>query len=450
MGGIVKAVKKVVKGVTKAVKKVVKGIGKVVSKVTEKLGPIGTIAVSMIAPYAIGAMAGAGGWVGALGKGLQAIGSAISAPFKALSAVGKNLLGSAFQGASELAGAAFGQGNSISSALTSAADYFGVNASNAWSPIQAGKDAFGSAWDAASKSFGEAVDGVKSAMGMGQDAVASQINGSSYTDMLMEQTADFGYEGMKATAESYGIDMSANGQMGMLQEQMAGFGPEEWLDTANSLATDSASGLAAPTFDPQAYLDNPDKWLKETPWDLQEQVAGQVGATPGSDQFNLLVEQQADFGTEGWESTFGGTGSYADTQAGLLAQQNAGMAQSVSEANQIASATYDSSNYWNQESTGGENLWDKAAKALNPGLADFGALAQQAGSGIDEGGYTQESAEGQKAGGEYGLAEDFYVLSNGNITSASGHTGLQQGSGLASLLQSKLGTMMTGTARAYS
>ena len=112
MSGVVKAVKKVVKGVGKAVKSVVKGVVKVakkvvstVGKVMGKLGPIGSIAIGMIAPYAIGAMAGSTtGWVSAIGKGLQTVGKVISAPMNALKAVGGNLLGSAASGLSPVAG----------------------------------------------------------------------------------------------------------------------------------------------------------------------------------------------------------------------------------------------------------------------------------------------------------------------------------------------------------
>lgn len=107
-----RALKKVVKGIVKVGKKIVKGIGKVVGK----LGPIGTIAIAFIAPYAIGAMAGMGGWVGALGKGIQAVGSAVAAPFKmagqvigkGISALGQATGSQAFQTVTNQIASTFG------------------------------------------------------------------------------------------------------------------------------------------------------------------------------------------------------------------------------------------------------------------------------------------------------------------------------------------------------
>ena len=86
--GIGKVVKKVVSGVVKLGKKVVKGVGKVMGK----LGPIGTIAIGILAPYALGAIAGANlGFLStAASKALEFgsfIKSAVAAPFKALGQV---------------------------------------------------------------------------------------------------------------------------------------------------------------------------------------------------------------------------------------------------------------------------------------------------------------------------------------------------------------------------
>lgn len=110
MGGVAKAVKKVVKGVGKVVKKVVKGVVKLgkkvvkgVGKVMGKLGPIGMIALAVIAPYAIGAMASSSiGWVSSIGQGLQAVSSAISAPFKFVGNAISKGLGQAASGASNI------------------------------------------------------------------------------------------------------------------------------------------------------------------------------------------------------------------------------------------------------------------------------------------------------------------------------------------------------------
>lgn len=112
MSGVARAVKKVFKGVGKIVKKVVSGVVKLGKKIVQgvgkfmgKIGPIGTIAIGFLAPYAIGAMASSSiGWVSSIGKGLQAVGGLIKAPFQAAGQVlgkGVDFLG---KGASSLFG----------------------------------------------------------------------------------------------------------------------------------------------------------------------------------------------------------------------------------------------------------------------------------------------------------------------------------------------------------
>ena len=94
---VFKGTKKLVKGIGKAVKKVgskiwegAKKVVKSVGKALNKLGPIGTIAVSFIAPYAIGAMASMGGTLGTVGTAIQTASTALAAPFKTLTtALGK-------------------------------------------------------------------------------------------------------------------------------------------------------------------------------------------------------------------------------------------------------------------------------------------------------------------------------------------------------------------------
>lgn len=107
--GAAKLVKNVVKKVVDVGKKIVKGVGKVVGK----LGPIGTIAIGFLAPYAIGAMAGMGGWVGTIGQTLQAVGSTIAAPIKAVGqaiGAGINTMGTGLSTALGGSGSAIGQG----------------------------------------------------------------------------------------------------------------------------------------------------------------------------------------------------------------------------------------------------------------------------------------------------------------------------------------------------
>lgn len=89
--GVGKVFKKVVKGIARLGKKIIKGVGKFIGKI----GPVGMLAVSVIAPYALGALAGAGmGWVSTAAQKAIEFGSmvksAVAAPFKlAGQAIGK-------------------------------------------------------------------------------------------------------------------------------------------------------------------------------------------------------------------------------------------------------------------------------------------------------------------------------------------------------------------------
>lgn len=96
--GINKIVHKVTDKVEDAGKKVAMKVGKVINK----LGPIGMIAISFIAPYAIGLLASMGGVLGAIGTAIQAVGTAVMAPFKAAGALAGKAIAS---GAKALGGA---------------------------------------------------------------------------------------------------------------------------------------------------------------------------------------------------------------------------------------------------------------------------------------------------------------------------------------------------------
>lgn len=167
-----KVVKKVVKGVAKIGKSIFKGVGKFMGK----LGPIGTLAVGFIAPWAIGAMAGSGiPWLASLGKGVQAVTSTVTAPFKmAGQAIGKGI--SAFgEGVGSVLGDTIGGGfQSVTDKLASAIGYKGGTLSDNFVNTMNGvktnwNEAFGTSFtDAGGNILGKPADlGVVQATGKG-------------------------------------------------------------------------------------------------------------------------------------------------------------------------------------------------------------------------------------------------------------------------------------------
>lgn len=132
---IKRAFKKITSGIGRAIKKVVKGIGKVaksilkpIGKVFGKLGPIGTLAIGFIVPWAVGAMATMGGTIGAIGKGLQAVGKFATAPIRAAGKLVGNAVGAGAQAIGNAVGTEglFGQGiNSITSKVANLVGYNG-------------------------------------------------------------------------------------------------------------------------------------------------------------------------------------------------------------------------------------------------------------------------------------------------------------------------------------
>jgi hypothetical protein len=70
-------------------KRVIKGIGKVMGE----LGPLGTMALSLMAPWAVGVLQGMGGWAGTLGNFAAAVGNTVAAPFQALGQAAGKVVG---------------------------------------------------------------------------------------------------------------------------------------------------------------------------------------------------------------------------------------------------------------------------------------------------------------------------------------------------------------------
>lgn len=215
MSGVAKGIKKAVSGVGKVIKKAVKGVAKLgksivkgVGKFMGKLGPIGTIAIGVIAPWAVGAMAASGvGWVSALGNGLQAVGSAVSAPFKmagqalgkGISSLGQATGSKAFMGVTEKVASVLGyKGGSISEGFTNILN--GVKGDF--------NTAFGTSYkDAAGNVLGKPVDlgAVKAGAGSGPmgpeasfDTDTSGINltgGPDAKTAIPSDAVNFGTEG---------------------------------------------------------------------------------------------------------------------------------------------------------------------------------------------------------------------------------------------------------------
>lgn len=236
-----KVVKKVVSGVVKLGKKVVKGVGKVMGK----LGPIGTIAIGILAPYALGAIAGANmGFLStAASKALEfgsMIKSAVAAPFKALGQV-------AGKGISSLGQAVGGGFETITTKIANGLGYTGGSVSDGVSKIFGD---VGTKWDtlmtpasATTKmtEFGVAestMEALKS--GVAEGETVAQL-GSEQLNMLAEQDAFFAPQGYNPM----GIDPTSQ-QYQMLAEQDAGLGGKTSLFGQAQLAEETRQALAMP------------------------------------------------------------------------------------------------------------------------------------------------------------------------------------------------------------
>ena len=251
MGGIVKGIGKAVKGVGKVVGKVVSGVAKLgksivkgVGKFMGKLGPIGTIALGFIAPYAIGAMASAGGWLGTVGKGIQAVSSAVSAPFK----MAGNLAGRAISGLGEAVGGGF---STITDKVAGAIGYNGGSVSSDFTNIIDGvkgnfNDAFGTsftntegtilgenAMQSTSVDFGNA----SIEAGTGEGAINAGITpGGQQHQMLSAQDAAFG-DGTVGQLDPLTQAANQSHQASLLAEQNALGGFDSSFTPKDAVAT---------------------------------------------------------------------------------------------------------------------------------------------------------------------------------------------------------------------
>ena len=237
MSGAAKAVKKIVKPITKIAKKVVKGVVKLgkkvvkgVGKATGKLGPIGTIAMMYVAPWAISSMAGSSiGWVSSLGKGLQAVGSAVQAPFKALGQVAGGVVDKVGSSLAQSVGGSLGQG--IQTITTKMTDFLGYQGNGISEGVQNVFDGVKADWNNAFGTEFTASSG-QVAQTAAQQASTSALEagltpGGEQAKMLMEQTA--GMDGfmsqgidrgaIEALKDSKGYNLSRH-----LAEQNVGFG----------------------------------------------------------------------------------------------------------------------------------------------------------------------------------------------------------------------------------
>ena len=184
--GIGKAVKSVVKGVVKVGKKIVKGVGKIMGK----LGPIGTIAIGFLAPYALGAIAGAGmGWLSTAATKIMEVSSLVSntiaAPFKAL---GSTIGSAVSQGGASLGGSL---GGSLGQGITTITSKIGSALGGAASgDITAGaKKIFGDLSTQYSSTFSSSV-----AKSTGTNLLSGLDKGLENFSISQDAAVDFGFQ----------------------------------------------------------------------------------------------------------------------------------------------------------------------------------------------------------------------------------------------------------------
>ena len=404
MGGVVKAIKKAVKGVGKAVKKVVKGVVKVAKKVVSavgdamgKLGPVGTIALSFIAPYAIGGMAGSSiGWVSTIGKGLQAIGSTIAAPFKALSSAAGNLLGGAAKSlgtfASEAGLKTIGEGlMTISDKIyTGIGTGIGDGVSDAFTKTWNGVS---EAWGAASDSFASTMNGTESAIKTFDTVQGVDDYIAKNPDVTFESDGSLLNNSTGEVVGQFSPNDFAQGQASMLQEQTADFGEFGNASTYNATVAPEGELLTSGLSDVSPY-DN-------------ASAVGAQGISPGGQQHEMLLNQEYS----------------VNPQTGAIDPELSFGTQEMYDQGMLQSSTV--------QALGGvevepESTWDK----LKDGLKSFGAsdLPDTSGllaSNISTSGYeplTSESAEGP---GYSGQAQNFYMLdASGQVVQSTGQTGI--------------------------
>lgn len=378
MGGVVKAIKKVVKGVGKVVKKVVKSVTKVVKKVVSAvgdLGIVGSIALSFIAPYAIGALASsATGWVSAIGKGLQAIGSVVTAPAKFLGQAAGSLLGNAASGLSSFA-ADMGL-ETISSGLSSISEKL-------FTGMGGGATSVGEA-------FNNVVSDVSSSFSAASDAFSTAFNGVAPGDTLTtygtpETAGSMMPEGddIFNPAEMTGADQVQEGLMGNVNTEALG------TDAFNHEMLGTATNEAA----------------YETMYD--DNLMGSLSAEgmPASPEM---------IGFEG-DPNKAGALAFKEYTAQDLSGLNTGLDQPKAEESSIL-----------------DKLGDGLKGAFSGSSpTSYGNIGQVS----PEGSYAPITQEGADGRGKDATAYGFLVRdAQGNAIDATGATGLQQGQGLASLL----------------
>jgi len=404
MGGVVKAIKKAVKGVGKAVKKVVKGVVKVAKKVVSavgdamgKLGPVGTIALSFIAPYAIGGMAGSSiGWVSTIGKGLQAIGSTIAAPFKAISSAAGNLLGGAAKSlgtfASEAGLKTIGEGlMTISDKIyTGIGTGIGDGVSDAFTKTWNGVS---EAWGAASDSFASTMNGTESAIKTFDTVQGVDDYIAKNPDVTFESDGSLLNNSTGEVVGQFSPNDFAQGQASMLQEQTADFGEFGNASTYNATVAPEGELLTSGLSDVSPY-DN-------------ASAVGAQGISPGGQQHEMLLNQEYS----------------VNPQTGAIDPELSFGTQEMYDQGMLQSSTV--------QALGGvevepESTWDK----LKDGLKSFGASELPDASGllasnISTSGYDPLTSDSANGPGYAGQAQNFYMLdASGQVVQSTGQTGI--------------------------
>lgn len=216
--GFYRYAKKVGNRIMKLGGKIMKATG--IDKVINKLGPIGMIGISILVPYAAGIMAQMGGIVGTIGQTLQAVGTAVAAPFKAA--------GQAIGGAIAQGGAAVGQavgqattqavGETVTSLTAKVGEFLGYQGGSISDAVKGEFTAVSDAWGKiATPSANTAAVAAKEASYLDMDAIRGtekfDVGQSNLDDMTTQFTTDAELMGGDAPYSTQSVDMSKPGEV---------------------------------------------------------------------------------------------------------------------------------------------------------------------------------------------------------------------------------------------
>lgn len=365
MGGIAKAVGKIVKGVAKAVGKVVKGVIKVAKKVVGtfgkvfgKLGPLGSIALGFILPGVGNFLAGSStGWVSAIGKGIQTVTSALKAPFKIVGKAGADLLGGIGKGLTNAGFETIGGGfSSVSDSLNTFLGGTGQSVG------EYAKDVIGGVTDAWTDTLG----------GAASEANSSLISeGSSAIDSTSELAT--GEAGQAVGAEAASSSAEAVKSAGA-------------AEAAQGATTEGGNLLGKPPTTQAGYLSEESFYDNAIQDPAVSEVVTNQGVDFNSQQHRMLLEQE--YGDPFFDPDKVGSGYDADLAFGNETEYKIGALQ-----NETVEALRDPSASFGLSDTSSYN-WGEGLKSLFSGSDSSGFDPLAGLPSVDTGGYTPLAGEG--------------------------------------------------------